>query len=58
MGSSAMPLKLSSAPSTVPTSSSLSSSSVVARKIQSGSQFGPGRRRQVVKLALLMTDLF
>ena len=51
-GSSGTPLKLSTAPLAVPTSSSLSRLMVLAFKIQSGIQLGPGKRRQVVKVAL------
>ena len=52
MGNSGSPLKLNKAPSATPTSDSLSIWIVAARKIQSGIQFGPGRRRQLVRLAL------
>ena len=51
-GSSGTPMKLSTAPSACPTSSSLSMLMLAARRIQSGIQPGPGSRRQVVKLAL------
>ena len=55
MGNSGTPLKLSTAPWAVPTSSLVSKLRVLARKIQSGNQSGPGKRRQVVKVALWMT---
>ncbi len=42
------PMKLSTAPSAWPTSSSVSSRMLVARRIQSGIQLGPGLRWQVV----------
>ena len=51
-------MKLSTAPSAVPVSSSLSIRMVAARMIQSGNQPGPGWRAQVVKLASRMTVRF
>ena len=51
-------MKLSSAPLACPVSSSLSMRMLAARRIQSGIQDGPGRRWQVVYVALRMIARF